>query len=112
MAPVSVVAVTAESTVLQAWRGRAPRALQAGVLLRSRPRPRSRVAPMPIEGSAVEKVRRVGSPVAGAAPDTSAQDAAGSHSDDTVLGDGGAVTRVGGWDFGHSCCAAWWPDAV
>ena len=27
-------------------------------------------------------------------------------------GDGRTVTGVGGWDFGHSCCAAWWPDAA
>ena len=27
-------------------------------------------------------------------------------------GNGGTVTGVGGRDSGHSCCAAWWPDAV
>ena len=37
-------------------RGRASRVLQAEVLLWSRHGPRPRVAPMPIEGSAVEKV--------------------------------------------------------
>ena len=41
---------------------------------------------MPIEGSTAEKVRGVGSTVARATPGTSAQDAAGSHSADTVLG--------------------------
>ena len=86
MAPVGVVAVAVEGTVLQAWRGREPRVLQAGVLPRSRLGPCSRVAPMPIEGSAAEKVRGVGSTVAGAALVTSTQDAAGSHSADTVLG--------------------------
>ena len=32
-APVGVVAVVVEGTVLQAWRGRAPRVLRAGALL-------------------------------------------------------------------------------
>ena len=41
---------------------------------------------MLIEGFAAEKARGVGSTVAGAVPGTSAQDAAGSHSADTVLG--------------------------
>ena len=86
MAPVGVVAVAVEGTDLQAWRGGAPRVLQAGVLLRSRLGPHSRVAPMPIEGSVAEEVRGVGSTVAGVAPGTSARDAAGSHSVDTVLG--------------------------
>ena len=40
---------------------------------------------MLIEGSVAEEVRGVGSTMAGAAPGTSAQDAAGSHSVDTVL---------------------------
>ena len=42
------------------------------VLLRSRLGPRSRVALMPVEGSAAEKVRGVGSTVVGAVPGTSA----------------------------------------
>ena len=86
MAPVGVMAVAVEGTILQAWRGGAPRVLQEGVLLRSKPGPHSRVAPMPIEGSVAEEVRGVGSTVAGAAPGTSAQGAAGSHSVDTVMG--------------------------
>ena len=58
---------------------------------------------MPIMGSVAEEVRGVGSTVAGAAPGTSAQDAAGSHSADTVLGmvekwpelaDGSPVTAI------------------
>ena len=80
------MASSVEGTVLRAWRGRAPRALQVGVLLWSRPRPRSRVTPMPIEGSVAGKVCVVGSTVAGAAPGTSAQDAAGSHSIAAVPG--------------------------
>jgi len=72
VALVGVVAIAVEGTVLQAWRGRASRVLQAGVLLQSRPGPRSWVTPMPIEGSAAEKVRGVGSTVAGAAPGRSA----------------------------------------
>jgi hypothetical protein len=55
-------------------------------LLRSRPRPRSRVAPMPIEGYAVEKVRGVGNTVVGAVPGTSVQSVVGSHSVAAVPG--------------------------
>ena len=86
MAPVGVMAVAVEGTILQAWRGGAPRVLQAGVLLRSKPGPHSRVAPMPIEGSVAEEVRGVGSTVAGAVPGTYAQSVVGSHSAAAVLG--------------------------
>ena len=55
-------------------------------MLRSRPEPRSRVVPMPVKGSAAEKVRGVGSTVVGAVPGTSAQGVAGSHSVAPVLG--------------------------
>ena len=40
-------------------------------MLRSRLNPRPRVAPMPIEGPAVEKVHGVGSIAAGVVPSTS-----------------------------------------
>jgi len=57
-------------------------------LLGSRPGPRSRVAPMPIDGSAAGKVhgvvRGVGSTVAGAVLGTFAQGVAGSHCGTTV----------------------------
>ena len=55
-------------------------------MLWSRYRPRSWVAPMPSEGSAAEKVRGVGSTVAGAVPGTSARSVAGSHYGAAVLG--------------------------
>ena len=57
MAPVGVVVVVVEGTVLHACHGGVPRVLRAGVLLRSRPKLRSRVAPMPVEGSVGGKVR-------------------------------------------------------
>ena len=56
-APAGVVVIGVDGTVLRARRGGVSRVLQAGVLLRSRPGPRSRVVPMPIEGSAVGRVR-------------------------------------------------------
>jgi hypothetical protein len=86
MAPVGVVAVAVEGTILQAWRGGAPRVLQVGVLLRSKPGPHTRVAPMPIEGSVVEEVRGVGSTVTGAVPGTFAKGVVGFHSVAAVLG--------------------------
>src|SRR6185503_8784828 len=57
-APAGGVVVVVEGTVLQAWRGGAPRVLQARVLSWSRPEPLPRVVPMPFEGSAEGKVRR------------------------------------------------------
>ena len=84
-APAGVAVVAVDGTILRARRGDASRVLQAGVLLRSRPGPRSRAAPMPVEGSAIEKVRGVGSTVVGAVPGTSAQGVAGSHSVAPVL---------------------------
>jgi len=56
-APVGVVASPVEGTVLCARCGGVSRVLQVGVLLRSRPGPRLRVAPMLFEGSPVGKVR-------------------------------------------------------
>ena len=76
--------IAVEGTVLRDRRGGAPRVLRAGVLLWSRPGPRSRVEPMPVEGSVGKKVhgvvRGVGSTVAGAVLGTFAQGAAGFHS--------------------------------
>jgi hypothetical protein len=57
VAHVGVVVVAVEGTVLHAWRGGVSRVLREGVLLWSRPGPCSRVAPMPVEGSAGEEVR-------------------------------------------------------
>jgi hypothetical protein len=83
---VGVVAFPVEGTVLHVdVAGRRGFGRQE-VLLRSRPGPHSRVAPMPVEGSAAEKVRGVGITVVGAVPGTSAQGVAGSHSVAPVLG--------------------------
>ena len=57
VAPVGVMVAPVEGTVLGARCGGVSRVLQAGVLLRSRPGPCSRVAPMLFEGSLVGKVR-------------------------------------------------------
>ena len=90
VAPAGIVVIAVEGPVLRARCGGAPRVLRAGVLLWSRPEPRSRVAPMPIEGSASGKVhgvvRGVGSIVAEAVLGTFAQGVAGSHRGATVLG--------------------------
>ena len=56
MAPVGVVTIPVEGTVLQAWRGDVPRVLQARVSSWSRSEPLPRVVPMPFEGSAEGKV--------------------------------------------------------
>ena len=72
VAPTGVVVAPVEGTILCARRGSVSRVLHAGVLLWSRPEPRSRVVPMLVEGSAAEKVRGVGSTVVGAVPGTSA----------------------------------------
>ena len=87
-APAGVVVIAVEGIVLRARRGGAPRVLRVGVLLWSMPRPRSRVAPMPVEGFVGEKVHRVvrgvGSTVAGAVLGTFTQGVAGSHCGATV----------------------------
>ena len=83
---MGVMAVAVEGTVLHACRGGASRVLLAGVLLWSRSVPCPRVAPTPIEGSAEEKVRRVGSTVTRAVPGMFAQGVAGSHRVATVPG--------------------------
>ena len=57
VALVGVMVAPVEGTVLCARRGGVSRVLQAEVLLRSRPGPRSRVAPMLFEGSSVGKVQ-------------------------------------------------------
>ena len=90
VAPAVVVASPVEGTVLCVRCGGVSRVLQAGVLLWSRPGPRSRVAPMPVEGFVGEKVhgvvRGVGSTVVGAVLGTLAQGVAGSHRGATVPG--------------------------
>jgi len=54
--PASSVIAAVEGTVLQAWRGDAPRVLQARALSWSRSEPLPRVVPMPSEGSGEGKV--------------------------------------------------------
>ena len=83
---MGVVVVAVEGTVLHARHGGASRVLLAGVLLWSKPVPHPRVAPTPVEGSAKEKVRGVGSTVARAVPGASAQGVVGSHRVVTVPG--------------------------
>ena len=89
-APAGVMASPVEGTVLCARRGGVSRVLQAGVLLRSRHGPRSRVAPMLLEGSPVGKVRRKYGELAVQWREQCqarlAQGAAGSHSVVTVSG--------------------------
>ena len=58
-APAGGMVVTMGGTVLQAWRGGVLKVIQARVLPRSRPEPLKRVVPMPFEGSAEGKVRRM-----------------------------------------------------
>ena len=54
--PASGVVAAVEGTVLQAWRGDAPRVLQARALSWSRSEPLPRVVPMPSECSGEGKV--------------------------------------------------------
>ena len=56
VAPVGVVVFPVEGTVLHAVVAERRGFGRRGVSLWSRPGPRSRVAPMPVEGSAAEKV--------------------------------------------------------
>ena len=80
IAHVGIVVIAVEGTVLHACCGGVPRVLRAGVLLWSRPEPRSRVAPMPFEGPEAERVQGVGGIAAGVVPGMSAHGVAGSHS--------------------------------
>ena len=84
--PVSDVVSSAESTVLCACVGGAPRVLLAEVLFWSRSVPRPRVAPMLAEGPAIEVVQGVGSTASRTVQGTSAQGIAGSHMTGAVPG--------------------------